>query len=72
MRIEFRQGVQMIVVDYGVKRVEMRYKVDQGDNWLEKDRWCIENFKFGEYYRSGLSFYFAKEKHLMWFQLRWS
>lgn len=62
----------MIVVDYGVKRVEMVYKVDQGNNWLEKDRWCIGNFKLGEYYRCGQYFYFEKEKHLMWFLLRWS
>jgi hypothetical protein len=64
--------VIMIVVDYGVKRVALGYKVDQGNNWLEKDRWCIENFKLGEYHRCGLYFYFEKEKHLMWFLLRWS
>jgi len=58
-------------VDYGVKRVALGYKVDQGSNWLEKDRWCIKNFKLGEYHRCNRYFYFEKEKHLMWFLLKW-
>jgi hypothetical protein len=51
--------------------VALGYKVDQGSNWLEKDRWCIENFKFGEYHRCNRYFYFEKEKDLFLFTLRW-
>ena len=61
----------MLVVDYGTRRVEMRYRIVQGNNWFEADRWCVENFKFGEYHRCDGYFHFAKEKHLLWFVLRW-
>ena len=62
----------MVVVDYGTKRVKMPYKIAQPANWLEADHWCARTFKFGEYHRADGYFYFAKEKHLMWFILRWS
>jgi len=60
-----------LIVDYGIKRVKMPYKIAQGDNWLEADHWCTRTFKFGEHLRSNGYFYFAKEKHLMLFLLKW-
>lgn len=60
-----------LIVDYGTKRVKMPYKVAQGNQWLEADRWCTKTFKFGENHRADGYFYFKKQKHLMLFLLKW-
>jgi len=62
----------VLIVDYGVKQVKMRYSIAQGSNWLAADRWCAKQFKFGEYHRCNGYFHFAKQKHLVWFVLKWS
>ena len=60
-----------LIVDYGIKRVKMPYKIVQGNQWLEADRWCTKTFKFGEHQRADGYFYFKKQKHLMLFLLKW-
>ena len=50
-----------LIVDYGIKRVKMPYKIAQGNKWLEADRWCTKTFKFGEHQRANGYFYFKKQ-----------
>lgn len=66
-------------VDYGLKSVEMPYKVDVPDvKWfsdsLEQTYWCQKHFKpeTYHYYSYEKAWYFQREKDAAFFALRWS
>lgn len=75
--IKWEFAKMTLIVDYGNKRVTLKYGVWISRDWQSREakmRWCEETFKTDTwwYHFADSTLYFKRKKDLTWFMLRWS